>query len=79
MPCPNLRQPGDGIIDCILGDDGVASYQDTCRFSCAEGYDLSGSISRICQSNGTWSGGSTTCYRGKMTLSFNYSKFNEYT
>ncbi|XP_065917781.1 E-selectin-like isoform X2 [Dysidea avara] len=63
LSCPDLRQPDNGMIDCMFGDDGVASYQDTCRFSCVEGYRLSGSMSRTCQSNGTWSGSDTTCHR----------------
>ena len=68
MSCPDLGQPDNGMIECMFGDDGVASYQDTCRFSCVEGYLLSGSTSRTCQSEGTWSGGGTTCHRGKMIL-----------
>ena len=55
------------MIECALGDDGVASYQDTCRFSCVEGYHLSGSTSRTCQSDGTWSDSSSTCDRGMLT------------
>jgi len=66
--CVDLGEPDNGMIDCMLGDDGVTSYQDMCRFSCAEGYRLSGSTSRTCQSDGTWSGDSTTCHRGKVTL-----------
>ena len=72
MSCPDLGQPDNGMIECALGDDGVASYQDTCRFSCVEGYHLSGSTSRTCQSDGTWSGSSSTCDRGMLTWS---SKF----
>ncbi|XP_065896437.1 sushi, von Willebrand factor type A, EGF and pentraxin domain-containing protein 1-like [Dysidea avara] len=63
VPCPDLGQPDNGMIECMFGDDGVASYQDTCRFSCAEGYRLSGSTSRNCQSDGTWSGATETCDR----------------
>ena len=73
MSCPDLGQPDNGMIECALGDDGVASYQDTCRFSCVEGYRLSGSTSRTCQSDGTWSGSSSTCDRGMLTWS---SKFH---
>ena len=68
MSCPDLCQPDNGTIECAFGDDGVASYQDTCRFSCVEGYRLSGSTSRTCQSDGTWSGSSATCRRGKLHL-----------
>ena len=64
VSCPDLHQPDNGMIDCMLGDDGVASYQDTCRFSCSEGYDLSGNTSRMCQYNGTWDGTLVTCHRG---------------
>jgi len=73
VSCSDLGQPDNGMIECALGDDGVASYQDTCRLSCAEGYHLSGSTSRTCQSDGTWSGSSSTCDRGMLTWS---SKFH---
>ncbi|XP_065896438.1 P-selectin-like [Dysidea avara] len=65
VSCPGLSQPDNGMIDCAFGDDGVASYQDTCRFSCADGYRLRGSTSRNCQSDGTWSGGIATCHRDR--------------
>jgi len=68
VSCPDLGQPDNGMIECAFGDDRVASYQDTCRFSCAEGYYLSGNTSRTCQSDGTWSGSSATCDRGMATL-----------
>ena len=70
MSCPDLGQPDNGMIECALGDDGVASYQDTCRFSCVEGYHLSGSTSRTCQSDGTWSGSSSTCDRGNALAEY---------
>ena len=54
------------MISCSLGDDGVPSYEDTCNFTCNTGYVLTGSDTRTCQSNGTWSGSNATCSRGEL-------------
>ena len=37
---------------------------DTCSFTCDTGYELTGSDTRTCQSNGNWSGSNVTCVRG---------------
>ena len=70
MSCLDLGQPDNGMIECALGEDGVASYQDTCRFSCVEGYHLGGSTSRTCQSDGMWNGSSATCHRGNALAEY---------
>ena len=59
--CPSLTNPNNGAVSCSLGDDGVLSYQDTCRFTCNTGYWQAGSLQRTCQSDGSWSGSSTSC------------------
>ena len=59
--CPSLTDPSNGVINCSLGDDGVSSYEDTCSFTCNTGYELTGSDTRTCQSNGSWSGSDATC------------------
>ena len=64
VPCLNLAQPNNGGIDCSMGDDGVPSFEDTCSFTCNTGYELIGSETRMCQSNGSWSGNETLCNRG---------------
>ena len=62
VPCPNLTQPDNGIIICSLGDDGVPSYEDTCSFTCNTGfYELTGSDTRTCQSDGSWSESPVSC------------------
>ena len=38
---------------------------DTCSFTCNTGYELTDSDTRICQSNGSWSGNDDVCRRGK--------------
>ena len=63
--CPNLTQPNNGIINCSLGDDGVPSYEDTCSFTCNNGYELIGNYSRFCESDGTWTGIETVCNRSR--------------
>ena len=60
--------PKNGMIDCPLGDDGALSYEDTCSFTCNTGYELTGSDSRTCQSDGTWSGSDDVCTRGMYIL-----------
>ena len=62
--CLPLTDPNDGMIDCPPGDDGISSYEDTCRFTCNTGYELNGSDTRTCQSNRSWSGSDGVCRRG---------------
>ena len=62
--CPSLSDPSNGRISCSLGDDGVASHEDTCSYTCNTGYELTGNDTRTCQSNGSWSGTDDICRRG---------------
>ena len=52
------------MINCSLGDDRVPSYEDSCSFTCNTGYELIGSDTRTCQSDGSWSGSNAECRRG---------------
>ena len=63
--CHLLYNPHRGVMNCLLGDDELPSYEDVCTFSCNTGYELSGSDTRTCQSNGSWSGIVTKCKRGE--------------
>ena len=65
-----LTNPHNGMINCLLGDDGVPSYEDTCSFTCNTGYELTGSDTRTCQSNGNWSGSDDVCRRGIYILNY---------
>ena len=53
------------MINCLLGGDGVHSYEDTCSFTCNTGYKLTGSDTRTCQDDGSWSGSDTMCSIGE--------------
>ena len=65
VPCPSLTEPNNGALNCSLGDDGVPSYEDTCSFTCNTGYELTGSSTRTCQSDGSWSSSDIFC-KGKL-------------
>ena len=52
------------MISCSLVVDGVPSTGDTCSYTCDTGYELTGSSTRTCQTDGTWSGSDTMCTRG---------------
>ena len=67
--CHSLPNINNGDITCTLGDDdGVHyySYQDACNVTCDTGYTLTGSDTRTCLSNGSWSGVDGTCKKGKI-------------
>ena len=66
--CSLLNNPENGIINCSLGDDKVPSYEDTCSFTCNTGYELTGSDTRTCQSDGNWSGSEDVCGRGTYIM-----------
>ena len=59
--CPPLTAPDNGMINCLLGEDGEANPGDTCTFTCEDGYELGGSTFRTCQNDGSWSGTDATC------------------
>jgi len=62
--CQPLTNPLNGKSNCSLKDGKVFSHQDTCSFTCNTGYVLSGSDTRVCQSNGIWNGTEAVCSRG---------------
>ena len=51
-------------MSCSSGRVGVGYEGDTCNFTCNTGYELTGSDTRTCQSNGNWSGSDDVCRRG---------------
>jgi len=66
--CPSLTDPINGTMNCSPGNDGVPTYEDTCNFTCNTGYELTGSDTRTCQSDGNWSGNETMCRRGMVFM-----------
>ena len=55
----NLSSPENGNISCNF--TGVPQYEDQCSLSCDPGYELTGSSTSQCLSNGSWSGANVTC------------------
>ena len=50
----------------------------TCSITCNTGYELTGSDTRTCQSDGSWNGSDTACRRGndsRNCLSHQFLKF----
>ena len=68
VSCSSPTNPNNGMIKCSLGDDAVPSYEDTCSFTCNTGYQLTGSDTRTCQSDGSWSGTNGVCRRGNINV-----------
>ena len=66
VSCSSLTDPNNGLVNCSLGDGGVPSYENTCSFICNIGYELTGSDTRTCQSNGSWSGTNIVCRRATV-------------
>ena len=62
--CLNLTTQSNGGMSCSSGREGVGYDEDICSFTCNTGYELTGSDTRTCQSDGNWSGSETLCSRG---------------
>jgi len=68
VACVALADISNGVMTCSLGDDGVPSNGDICKFTCSTGYELTGSTSTTCQSDGRWSGTETICKRSEFSI-----------
>ena len=62
--CPTLDDLSNGIISCSSNENQEHIYEYACHFTCNTGYELSGSDTRTCERNGSWSGNETKCQRG---------------
>ena len=57
--CPTLSAPQNGTITkCPLTTQTTGIE---CRFSCDDGFEITGSSSRFCRPSGQWSGSATIC------------------
>ena len=65
VQCPTLTAPDNGMIFCTGNEIG-----DTCTVSCDDGYESSGSETRTCQGDGTWSGTDATCSAGMCNIQY---------
>ena len=64
IQCPT---PANGeVTSCSSGRVGAGYEGDTCSFTCNTGYELTGSDTRTCQSNESWSGSDDVCGRGNV-------------
>ena len=71
--CPPLTNP-NGLYRCNLGSDGVISYEDICNLECNTGYEVIGSDTRTCQSDGNWSDSDDVCRRGTYVIEFDKTR-----
>ena len=61
VQCSELRDPMNGMISCSLISSPIFFYEDICSYTCNTGYELTGSDTRTCQSDGSWSGSPVSC------------------
>ena len=61
--CPDLSDPANGMVT-VMG----TSVGDTASYSCNDGFELIGSMSVTCTSDGTWSDEPPMCRRKKFTI-----------
>ena len=59
--CSQLMNLINGTMSCSLLYPPLTLYEDTCSFTCNIGYELTGSDTRTCQSDGSWSGNEVFC------------------
>ncbi|KAM4642731.1 L-selectin isoform 2-T2 [Discoglossus pictus] len=60
VQCPSLLAPSQGFLNCSH-PWGEFSFQSNCKFSCSDGFLLSGSVESECLSSGAWSNASSNC------------------
>ena len=56
VPCGTLNNPTNGQVN-VEGN----TFGSQANYSCSEGYVLNGNSTRMCQSDGQWSGSEPTC------------------
>ena len=55
VTCPDLPPPNNGQVEF------TTNIGDTATYTCDEGYELSGEVTRLCLPDGVWNGSEPTC------------------
>ena len=63
-------------MSCSSGRVGVGYEGDTCSFTCNTGYELTGSDTRTCQSDGSWSDTEAMCREGQQAILLLHTTLN---
>ena len=63
--CPDLSYPANGVVT-VMG----TSVGDTASYTCNDGYELIGSMSVTCTSDGTWSDEPPMCRRKQFKTTY---------
>ena len=61
VSCSTPKDLKNGMSNCLK--DQNYFYEDTCHFMCNTGYEMIGSNSTMCLSDGSWSVSRTECQR----------------
>ena len=75
VTCPLLTAPTNGMTDCSLGGNGIPNPGDVCSFTCNIGYEVTGSTTRTCQDDGSWSESHAMCSRGEYPFKHNLASY----
>ena len=54
------------MVSCGSNNATMGYEGDTCSFACNTGYELTGSDTRTCQSDESWSGSDAVCRRSEL-------------
>ncbi|XP_078589882.1 uncharacterized protein LOC144870048 [Branchiostoma floridae x Branchiostoma japonicum] len=77
VACALIDPPTDGAI---VGGRAVRFYGDSMTVTCNSGYEMTGSSTRSCQADRSWSGDETACHRvscGELAGPENGAKFGD--
>jgi len=58
IACERLPAPNHGRI---VSEDDISQFRSNVTLVCDRGYQLTGSVTRTCLSNGTWDGSPAVC------------------
>ena len=61
--CLDLVDPDNGRVNYETQEGSTTTQESLATYICNTGYQLNGTSSRTCQSDGTWSGSAPTCTR----------------
>ena len=74
IDCGNLTDPLQGFVSI-----NETSFGSAANYTCLDGYELNGNMSRVCLDSGVWSGNDPTCDRKPLMYILPSMETNEHS